>query len=498
MASDDNTINGLATTQKTEGNGAAQPEKGNGPLDLAGLVLGQMSVEEVPAGPPDHPGDQQPQRDQPQPATGDEIISDDAEIARLAKLKPLVFEREAKAAADRLGCRVTLLRKLVALERGDGKGSNNGQGKPLELPELEPWDEPVDGGELLDALVAAIRRYVVIGQAAARVTALWVVAAYCFACFLVFPRLFITAAEMQCGKTTLLDVLSLLTPRPLAVSNISPAALFRTIAAVQPTLLLDEFDGYTKDTAEELRQIIDAGHKRGGAVIRTVGDSHEPRLFDAYSPMVIAAIGAIAGTLMNRSIVIRLRRRLASETIASLRLDRAPELLNLARQIARWAADHGAAVAQADPAMAGLANRTADNWRPLFAVAELAGNGWGDLAHDAAVSLLGDEADEASVRVRLLFDIRERFVAQKTDRLSSDALVDYLNSLEDRPWPEWGKAQKPITKVQVSRLLKPLEISPKTIRLPNGTTPKGYYQAAFEDAFARLLPPYVPPAEVSS
>jgi putative DNA primase/helicase len=426
------------------------------------------------------------------PSTGptdyEEILDDDAEIARLARLKPLAFEREVKAAAKQLGCRVALLRKLVATARGDGNG-NNGQGKPLEFPEIEPWPNPVYGDGLLEAIIAAIQRYVIIGQPEVRGVALWTVAAHCFALFPVFPRLFVTAAEKQCGKTTLLDVLSLLTPRPLAVANSSPAALFRAIAAVSPTLLLDEFDGYTNDTAEELRQIINAGHKRGGAVLRVVGDSHEPRLFDAYSPMAIAAIGSIAGTLIDRSITIGLHRRLASEFVISLRLDRAPELQTLARQIARWATDHAAQLAHVDPAMSGLVNRAADNWRPLFAVAELAGNGWRDLAHDAAGTLTRGEPDEASTRVRLLFDIRAAFTAKGVDRLRSEELVDHLVSLEDRPWPEWGRARKPITKVQVARLLKPLRISPGSIRLPNGSTPKGYYRTAFTDAFARYLAP---------
>jgi len=69
--------------------------------------------------------------------------------------------------------------------------------------------------------------------------------------------------------------------------------------------------------------------------------------------------------------------------------------------------------------------------------------------------------------------------------------VAYLVSREDRPWPEWGKTRKPLTKVQLARMLKPYGISPGTIRLDDGTakgtTAKGYLKSAFEDAFARYL-----------
>jgi hypothetical protein len=263
--------------------------------------------------------------------------------------------------------------------------------------------------------------------------------------------------------------------------------LFRAIAAVRPTLFLDEFDAYLKEAAEELRQIIDTGHKRGGAVLRTVGDNHEPRLFDVYAPMVIAAIDAIAGTLMDRSIIIRLQRRLAGEAIMPLRLDHAPEMHILARQIARWAADHAAELADADPVMGGMINRAADNWRPLFAVADLAGNGWHDLADEAAATVTANDAESA--RTLLLTDIRAAFADKKTDQLKSEAIVEHLVSLEHRPWPEWGKARKPITKVQVARLLAPLRISPCTINPPGEEHGRGYNKTAFRDAFARYLPP---------
>jgi putative DNA primase/helicase len=378
------------------------------------------------------------------PDDDDPPIDDEAELARLARLKPLDFERVAAAAAERLGLPVAILRRLVTQQRRLAE-RGGGQGQQLRLPEIEPWSKPVDGGQLLDAVTGAIRRYVIMGLSEARVIALWVVAGHCSDSFPVFARLFVTAAEKQCGKTTLLDVLSLLVPRPMAVSNTSPPALFRAIAMFRPTMLLDEFDGYTKETAEELRQLINAGHKRGGAALRLVGDNHEPRLFDVYGPMAIAAIDAIAATLMDRAIIIRLRRRLASEEIMPLRLDRAPEMRVLARQIARWADDHAVELAEADPVMGDAINRAADNWRPLFAVADLAGGGWRDLADDAAATVMANALDTASVRTLLLTDIRAAFAASGADRLSSEAVVSHLVELEHRPWPEWGKTRKPIT-----------------------------------------------------
>src|SRR5262249_13455525 len=58
--------------------------------------------------------------------------SDDAEIARLAQLPALAYERERKEAAKRLGCRESTLDKLIFAKRGGG-GDAQRQGHALDL-----------------------------------------------------------------------------------------------------------------------------------------------------------------------------------------------------------------------------------------------------------------------------------------------------------------------------------------------------------------------------
>lgn len=415
-----------------------------------------------------------------------DLASDDAEIARLAKLPPLQYERERDPVAKRLGCRAAILDRLVSAARGNG--ATPGQGRPLYLLEPEPWPEPVDGAALLYELSAAVRRHVVLGSAEADAVALWAITVHAFGAFPIFPRLFATAPEKQCGKTTLLDALSRLVPKSLGASSITAAALFRTIEAARPTLLLDEADTFVRDN-EDLRGVIDAGHRRDGAVIRTVGEDHEPRQFSAWAPVALAAIGHLSSTIEDRSVVINLRRRRPDEPVEPLRLDRAGHLDKLARMAARWAADHAAKLAAADPPMpAGIYNRAADNWRPLLAAADLAGGAWPNRARRAATELTAEGDDQRSIRVALLADIRAAFAAKRVDRLSSDEVASYLAECEDRRWPEYRNG-KPISKTQVAGLLRPLYISPSTIRLPDDRTAKGYYRHAFGDAFARYLPP---------
>ena len=56
------------------------------------------------------------------------------------------------------------------------------------------------------------------------------------------PILFITSAEPECGKTTLLGLISFLTPRCISSVEISEAALYRSIELWQPSFVIDEFD----------------------------------------------------------------------------------------------------------------------------------------------------------------------------------------------------------------------------------------------------------------
>jgi hypothetical protein len=60
---------------------------------------------------------------------------------------------------------------------------------------------------------------------------------------------------------------------------------------------------------------------------------------------------------------------------------------------------------------------------------------WAERVRRAAIELSGQgEGDQESVRIALLADIRGAFAARKADRLASDDMVEYLVSLDERPW----------------------------------------------------------------
>jgi putative DNA primase/helicase len=131
-----------------------------------------------------------------------------------------------------------------------------------------------------------------------------------------------------------------------------------------------------------------------------------------------------------------------------------------------------------------LYGRIADNWRPLLAVADVAGGHWPEQARRIA-ERLSARREEETASIMLLADIHGIFAERGVDRLTSQELVDALAVMEGRPWPEW-KAGKPITQTQLAKLLAPFDIVPNTIRTGSGT-PKGYLRTKFTDVFSRYL-----------
>jgi putative DNA primase/helicase len=424
---------------------------------------------------------------------------DETAFRHLAELPPVDYDRARKASAKRLGVTVATLDREVEKRRpcdpATSKGNQaNGSGRSLSLPEVEPWPDAVDGAALLSELCSTIRRHVSMPAHAAVAVALWVVWSWLIDRFDIAPRLAVLSPEKRCGKTTLLELLSHLTPRALLVSGITPSAIFRTIEAVKPTLLIDEADTFAKDN-EELRGVLNSGHTRASAtIIRNVGDPIEPRMFSTWTPMVLAAIGSLPDTVEDRSIIVRLQRKAPGESVTPFprsgkrAADLRASLQSLARKVRRWMGDLAATLCETDPKVpAGLHDRAADNWRPLLALADALGGEWPERAREAAVELSGGDSDTESHRVRLLKDVRAVFESNGWDRVASQVLCDELAKIEEAPWSEWRKG-KPISPAQLARILKPFGIVSGTIRLPNGETLKGYYWETFGEAFGRYLP----------
>jgi hypothetical protein len=179
-------------------------------------------------------------------------------------------------------------------------------GAPLAPPSTELHLEPSDGPRLLNQVAEAFKRYLVLPVGAADALALMVAHFHCYDAFLHTPRLSFQAVEKGCGKTTALELTACLSPRSLIAESVSTAVLFRVTEIQGVTILLDEVDAWLLGN-EEMRGILNAGHRRAGQVLRC-GKENSVRKYNVFAPVVLAGIGALPDTLQDRSIVIRLTR----------------------------------------------------------------------------------------------------------------------------------------------------------------------------------------------
>ena len=352
----------------------------------------------------------------------------------------------------------------------------------------------MDGAELLDGLKAKVECYASLPEGGSEAVALWALYTWVFRAFAVSPYLMVTAPEREAGKTRVTELLSWMVRRAKPASDASAAALYRIIERDGPTILFDEAQHFLERRPEDpMRGILLAGFtRRFASVDRCVGESSEVRAFSAFAPKVMNGrkLAGMDDMLTSRSVVIPMTR--ATRNLPGLRADRDPVGENLKRQCARWAADHEAALPDADPDVGGRIGRIAQVWRPLFAIADAAGGDWPAMARAAADTLAASAAtvaDGATLGTMLLADVREVFRdLGDPERIQSKDLDKALIALPEHPWSSMPKTGKAITPQARGRMLADYGIQAKTLRFPDGGRGKGYERGEFESAWAAYLP----------
>jgi hypothetical protein len=302
--------------------------------------------------------------------------------------------------------------------------------------------QPTPGAALLDEVETFLARFVAFPTEAVRVAVtLWAAHAHLAAEGENTPRLALLSPEPGSGKTRVLEVLELLVPRPMHVLSASPAAVFRSIETERPTLLMDEVDAVfgrrgSDDGAEDLRGLLNAGHRAGATIPRCVGPQHTVKRFPVFAAVALAGLGDLPDTLMSRSVIVRMRRRAPGEKVTPFRHRvHAPEGVEIRDRLEEWAASVASYVGAAWPDMPpGVEDRPADVWEPLLAVADAAGGRWPERARVACVELVKvAENREASLGVRLLGDLRDVFADAVA--LPTETILERLCELEEAAEP---------------------------------------------------------------
>ncbi|MEY3224622.1 MAG: hypothetical protein RL565_812, partial [Pseudomonadota bacterium] len=409
----------------------------------------------------------------------DEIIS------RLSKLRPIEYEIAKKAELEKLkelGVTGKGLDQEVRL-----KQKERDEAKTMPFKVFEPWPNPVNGAEILDAVSKTIHRYVFCNRDTATVATLWIAHTYLMDCIRFSPLAIITAPEKGCGKSTLLGVMASMVNKPMPTSALSSAVLYRMVDKHHPTLLIDEVDTFIAED-EAMRGIINSGHRRDLAIVyKCSGDNHDVTPFSSWSAKLLCGISAknLHETLVSRSVLLELRKKLPSETIASNRNNEA-EYEAISRKLLRWTGDIAKDMSKAVPTFPdGLGDRAKDNWEVLLNIASLAGGQWPELARSAAQSL-NAHPENKGIKTELLEDIKSVFETRKIDRISTHDLITDLCIDDEAPWATSDKGRN-INARQLNGLLKGYGIASKTIRFGGYETAKGFEKSQFEDAWSRYL-----------
>lgn len=363
------------------------------------------------------------------------------------------------------------------------------------LTEAKSW-EPVDVdlSGLLNDVASFIRQYVVLTECQLWTLALWTAHTYVLEAAECTPYIRIQSAEKRSGKTLLLEVLSLVVARPWSTGRVTAAVLVRKITKDMPTLLLDETDAAfkgDKEYGEALRGILNSGYRRGGVVSLCVkaGADFDLRDFPVFGAKAFAGIGRLPDTVQDRSIPIEMCRKAKNEHAKRFRMrDAVLEAGKFGGSLDGWSVSAIPILERVRPDIPEeLGDRAADVWEPLLAIADMAGGNWPDQAREAASTLSAKGTlEDFSQGVNLLKDIREVFIEKGSDRLSSATLITALLDMEEAPWGDLHG--RPLDARRMARTLKPYGIKPVTIRLPDGSTPKGYLKSDFADSWNRYLP----------
>ncbi len=400
-------------------------------------------------------------------------------LARLASLAPLDYERARDAEAKRMHFRVSVLDAEIEKLRPKKESASN---------VMEPWPELVSGADLLGAIAAEFRKFLVLPPHADTILALWTLHTYSWEQCEYSPIVAITSPVRSCGKSRVLDVLEKLVSHAFRTGNMSEPVLFRVLDARKPSVLIDEFDTIPEDRRDALANILKHGFHRAGRVHRVEGDSEKKVVeFVVFGPKALACIklSTLDAPTVSRCINIRMQRKKSAQKVVRLRRYSGAEWQ---QKCLRWTQDHREQIEAATAAMPdALGDREQDIYEPLFVLANLAGGDWPHKISRAALALCGESADATTdSSVLLLSWIRTHFDKSGADKVSSVALVQWLNTREDAPFVSWNNG-KGIGQNEVRRLLAGFDVQPKTVRLGENTA-KGFQREWFQDAFDSYLP----------
>jgi hypothetical protein len=351
------------------------------------------------------------------------------------------------------------------------------------------------GDALLVDLRAFFARFVIFrDKRIPLLLAAWTLGTYVYRVFRVFPYLALRSPAMRCGKSRVLDELSLVAfNSSKKVVNPTEAQIFRGPSRNGGTLLLDEVEALKNADRENfiaLLSVLNSGFERGGTVPRLTKDKQGNFVevsFDTFAPRALAGINKLAATLNDRCISIVMQRKLRQEKTERF----SPSKLEGDAQSLRdrcylWALSHASDLSatydQADQFftdLAALDDRARDLWEPLISIVALAdverGDGQKTLTDELTALALDlcqvrDGEAEDSLVVQIVKALQEIVTQKRQEGLfqGEDEIIltptDLAGLLKEKL--RWEK----LSPKGLAALLNPLGLFSKNTRLKEKVT----------------------------
>jgi len=359
------------------------------------------------------------------------------------------------------------------------------------------------GCALISQLESYIRSYVSLAETCyALVIALWLMATHTWPAFDAFPYLVVTSATKRSGKTRLLELMSFVASNSRLVASISPAALYRTVHAEKPTLLVDEAEMFSS-AKSEFRSLLNTGYRRGQTVKRHDGD------YETYCPKAFALIGDVHDTLRDRSIVVEMRRREpARRFVYAAAKEEGAALREMISATVSLKTEEITNAVRKFEGLSFLTDRDEEIWSPLFILCRLICPDRVDELTRAAADIsaaktakarryteLGDQENmvqEEEYAVRLLRDMLH-VIGDQTQITTQEAITK-LRQIPTSPWRRFrGEGLKDGIEgaMVVAGLFSRFGVKSSTIRIApksagTGSTAKGYKRDALLNALAGI------------
>jgi putative DNA primase/helicase len=367
----------------------------------------------------------------------------------------IVRDQLIRQLAHALDVRVDVLRELLS--------------GPLKAkPELgfaenyEPWTQSVDAEELFNEIMVRIAREVTIEPHQLWVCGLWVMFTWIHPQMDFSPVLYVTGPTMECGKTTLLNVIGKMVRRPAKTANVSAAAVYRLSELYHPSLLMDEAQDQLND--RDFWLVIKSGHTPGEYAIRCNPNTSEPEAFDVFCPKLLAGIGRAGAQIMSRSIIVEMERKDGERDRSVKESD--PAFVEIRRKLARWANDAGDLRRFQLPKGSQSRLRHRDNWESLYRVACGVSQAVARQLVNFIPSFVDEEQDYATYLLDSLRKLyREHGQLTKDGFMGSEAIVEALNRDKEAPW--YAKDDKGLSVRALSDRLRRYKVKPAKVWQPD-------------------------------